>query len=398
MWTLRRLPAWLLIGWLLLACSADLQDGAPRSGTSNAIGAAAGTGPSAATLPVAGSRAAGNPTPSVDTRPIEDSQCAAISQTAQNQLQPADVVWAIDNSGSMSDEIAFVRANMNAFSHQIAQSGVDVHIVLVSATWSADPNGDAKGSGGRGRGNGLCIEAPLGSGSCPNDSKLPVYQHVAQTVGSQDALDMILSTYAQYAPTLRPSATKSFVVVTDDDAVRADMAGALGPAMRSAAFMSSVKALDPTLFTSFKVHGIYAFTKCAQAAAVGQVYTELANATGGLRGDLCLQDFKPVFDELARGIVSASRVDCEWAIPAPQGQAFDVGKVNVRYATAAQPAAQTVLHVDAPAQCPASGGWFYDDNSKPTHISVCPATCDAIRADPSVKFDILFGCPTLVPQ
>jgi hypothetical protein len=129
------------------------------------------------------------------------------------------------------------------------------------------------------------------------------------------------------------------------------------------------------------------------------VYRELTKSTSGISGDLCQQDFKPVFDELARGIVGASRIDCQWQIPAaPVGTTFDVGKVNVQYTTASSPAPQTVFHVDAPALCPAAGGWYYDDNTKPTRVAVCPATCDTINADSSAKVDVLFGCATLVPK
>lgn len=242
---------------------------------------------------------------------------------------------------------------------------------------------------------------------------MPAYLHVPQEVDSHDALDVIIATYPQWMAQMRAGATKSFVVVTDDDAIDQEdeldiFGGIFGTPMqgmpptvaeRSAAFTSAVKALDATQFASFKFHGIYPFTECEQAAAVGAVYAELVKSTAGLSGDLCEQNFKPVFDELARGIVQSSGLACQWAIPpAPIGSPFEVGKVNVQYATAATGAAQTVLHIDSPGQCPAEGGWYYDSNTNPTQILVCPATCDVIKAEPSAKVDILFGCATLVPQ
>jgi hypothetical protein len=408
----------LLVWQLQLGCSADRDDARTSTPTARSGPIAGGAGPgSACPSPVArvptpvatgaiGASAPGSPN---TTRPIGDGQCAAISQTAQNQLEPADVVWAIDNSGSMAEEMQFLRDNMNAFSKQISQSGIDVRIVLLSDVLRPDmmdPDAGMGRGGGRGRRNGICIDAPLGSGTCPDDSQLPAYLHVPQPVGSHDALDVIVMSYAQWMAQMRPGATKSFVVVTDDDAVQQpDPFGLFGPvtvptaAERSAAFMTAVKALDPALFASFKLDAIYPFTMCQEAAAVGEVYAELVKATGGVGGDLCQQDFKPVFDELARGIVSASHIACEWTIPAaPSGSTFEVGKVNLQYATGVTPAPQTVLHVDAVSQCAAQGGWFYDDNNSPTRIAVCPATCDAIKNDPSAKVDILFGCATLVPQ
>lgn len=418
--------SFLLLCLLGPACSADVNatrdsQSSVRAGQAGAASTPSGSSTPAATLP--GASSTGTPgnvtTPAgstTTTRPIGADQCAAISQTATNQLQPADVVWAIDNSGSMREEMEFVRTNMNSFSQQISQSGIDVHIVLLSDVLDADAastptpvagmGGGGPGGGGGRRRNGLCIDMPLGSGSCPEDSKPPSYLHVPRNVGSQNALDIIVMSYPEWKAQMRPNATKSFVVITDDDALqKVDPLGLFGPTMvptaaeRSASFVSMVKALDPTGFAAFKAHAIYSFSMCPQAAAIGTVYSELVKTTGGLAGDLCQQDFKPVFDELARGIVQGSHLACEWVIPAvPAGTSFEVDKVNVQYATVATSAPQTVFHVDAASQCPAQGGWYYDDNAKPGRISVCPATCDAIKNDSSAKVDILFGCATLVPQ
>lgn len=416
-----RLTASCVLWVMGLGCSSDLEvprgSGAVATTTAGAgaiaaAGAAApGSGAPVATLPAQPTPTATTPLPAGDTRPIGDDKCAAISETAKNQLQPADVVWAIDNSGSMSEEMQFVREHMNAFSQQISMSGIDVRIIMLSDVLNADMMMSGGGGGGRGRGrNGICIGAPLGSGMCPDDSKAPNYLHVPQSVGSHDALDVIVSTYSQWQAQMRPNATKSFVLVTDDNAIEGpevDLFGNPVPqdpppptaAQRSASFVSAVKALDATQFASFKVHGIYPFTACAEAAAVGEVYNELVQQTGGLKGDLCLQDFKPVLDELARGIVQSSGVACNWTIPpAPIGTPFEVGKVNLQYTTAAVTTPQTVFHIGSLAECPAQGGWYYDDNAKPNQISVCPATCDAIKNDPTAKVDILFGCATLVPQ
>jgi hypothetical protein len=394
-------------------CSSDVDDGrlAPSSrGRTLQSAGVATPGSGAATVPPAaavGPGASGAPG-APNTRPLGDGQCAAISQTAQNQYQPADVIWAIDGSGSMSEEMQFVRENMNAFSQQISQSGIDVRIVLVSSPLG----GMNTGMGGGGRDNGICIDAPLGSGMCPEDTKLPSYLHIPRGVGSHDALDVIVDTYPSWMGQLRPEATKAIVVITDDDAIQPAeedwLGGLLGtpmpappltPAERSAAFLQALRALDPTMFAAFKFDAIYPFTECDEAAAVGAVYRELVMQTGGLGGDLCLQDFHPVFDELARGIVTGSQLACEWAIPAPgTGATFESDKVNVQYATTATPAPQTVFYVDSASQCTPQGGWYYDNAVNPSRIFVCPSVCDTVKADTSAKIDILFGCATIVPD
>ena len=103
-------------------------------------------------------------------------------ETATNQLQPSDIVIAIDQSGSMDQETSWVTAQLNGFAAQITQSGIDVQVVVIA--------------GKPGSENGFCVPAPLGSGSCPNDNNLPDLLHVDQHVDSHDALGRILSTYS----------------------------------------------------------------------------------------------------------------------------------------------------------------------------------------------------------
>src|SRR5690606_21962630 len=49
----------------------------------------------------------------------DPEECAAVSEQAQNQFAPVDIIFAIDTSGSMTEEKNFVQQNMNMFSQQI---------------------------------------------------------------------------------------------------------------------------------------------------------------------------------------------------------------------------------------------------------------------------------------
>jgi hypothetical protein len=383
----------LLIAVLLLAtaCSSD-EDTGPRylpgagsggtgdynnPGMSGSAGAAGTAG-----LGGAGVGAVSGTTGNV---PIGDG-CAAISETATNQLQPADIIFAIDNSGSMDEEIVFVREQMNRFSQLITDSGIDVRIIVISAAIGMqDPDSDGDSDE---QDNGICIDAPLGSGSCPEDSLAPRYVHVAEEVGSSDALNLFVDTFPSWRDQLRPNATKTFVVVTDDDATDE-------PLNSASAFTSAITALDPQ-FASFTFSGIYCFSECPDAAEIGRVYIDLVAQTMGVGGDLCLQDFAPVFDDLADAVIGASQLDCEWEIPAPPpGQTLDPSLVNVQYTPSGTGTAETVVHHDNGGACAGGEGWHYDDNVAPTRVIACPATCTRLQADDNAKLDVLFGCQTI---
>jgi hypothetical protein len=294
--------------------------------------------------------------------------CASSKATATDVMtvRPADIIFAIDSSTSMMAEIEAVRMNLNAFSAQIVGAGVDPRVIMIGESGS------------------ICIGAPLGSGQCPADDNPPAYVHVPVRVGSRDALTRILDTYSQWSQHLRPNATKSFVVVSDDDATEGTNS--------AAAFTTALTALDPTMFAQWSFNGVYCFTACTQAAAVGAVYNDLVAQTMGVAGDLCLQDFQPVFDRLAKQIieVSGAEIACEWPLPAvPTGQAFSGELVAVTRTTAM--GSSPLSRVGAEAAC-TQGGWFLDDPLNPTKIRACPNTCEEMQNQSGGQIDVVFGC------
>ena len=284
----------------------------------------------------------------------------------------------------MTEEKNFVQQNMNIFSQQIFLANIDHHVVLI-----ADPSPE-----------GPCINVPLGSGQCPNDSKPPNYLHVNQSVGSTNALDIILATQPQWAASIRPGSVKHLVVISDDNS-----------GMDAATFDAAFKALDAD-YAEYFFHAIVAYenpdefecfsgqaTCCAGfiplSADVGQVYLDLVNLTGGVSGDLCEQQFGPVFTQIAQSVLGTTPLACEWDIPdPPEGENFDPTKVNVELEL--DGAQQSIYYVENEAACAGGDGWYYfPDAVTPQTIRICPATCSKVQAAEQASVDILFGCETI---
>jgi hypothetical protein len=311
-------------------------------------------------------------------------ECASVSETANVGLQPADIIVVVDNSGSMDAEAGFVQTNMNVFSSQIFLANIDAHVVLISA----DSNSGA----------GICLAQPLGSGACPVDDKPPSYVHIADGVGSSNALQKILEHYPTWSQTMRPTAAKHIIVVTDDDSD-----------LDSTSFDTMFKALDPS-HAGYKFHAIaspedpiiacLAQTTCCPAlplsAALSQEYIELTALTGGIFGNLCEQDFGPVFTQVSTAVVSGATLACEYPIPPPpEGEDFDPDKVNVEFDDG-QGGTLSIGRVDSAADCPdVIDGWYYDDPATPTSIIVCDQTCNTIQGFSMASIDIQFGCATV---
>jgi hypothetical protein len=306
--------------------------------------------------------------------------CAGITIAPESQNAPVDIIFALDNSGSMDEEASFVQENMNRFSQQIVDAAIDARVVVISSY--------------PGEGNGICIDAPLGSGACPDDdTRMPTFLHVDQEVDSNNALELMIDTFPRYRSTLRPEAQKHLVVVTDDES---DLSAAEARA--------GLLALEPPTFEGFTFHGIYAFTEgegdhCEElSSGEGVQYRELVAETAGVSGDLCLQDFAPVFDALAQAVVGRARLACQYTIPAaPTGTVFDPTRTNVLYSSSAIGTfgMARATSRSACSTAPEGWAWHYDDEASPSSISLCPNACATIRSDPAARVDVEFGCPTV---
>jgi hypothetical protein len=302
----------------------------------------------------------------------EHEECAAQTEEAENMLEPADIIIIVDNSGSMSQEAAEVREHLNGFSQQIIESGVDARVVLISSY--------------PGNGHGICIDPPLGSGGCPGmDDNPPLFTHIDERVASRNGLTLLIDHHQTWAPVLRPNASLHLMMVTDDDAN-----------IDAITFDTDFKALDPS-YADYKLHGIVCLHNCPEAARIGDVYIELGQMTGGVLGDLCDQDFQPIFDLLASEVIAGSVLGCEWELPEPpDGEDLDPDAVNVEFDDGSGGEPLSVGRVDHPAECAnVSDGWYYDDAENPTMIIACPQTCDKIQDAMSAKISISMGCATI---
>jgi hypothetical protein len=373
----------------------------------------------------------------------EPAACAALAETAQRSYRPIDVVFLIDNSASMDDEIAAVERSINRdFANIMEQSGLDYRVIMISrygAPGAAVGNSD----------NPICIGAPLSPDACDSDASEPRngarFFHYSANVQSHDGWCVLLDSFEQpdefgdvarpgwatlaahgWSAYLRPEAFKTFVAISDDDVdCRAgtrsfsDHSTASGGEIAAQAFDTALLQLSPKQFGTAKsrnyvwhsIVGLRAFSASTSAWAAsapietgvcgngalgpGTGYQALSRLTQGLRYPSCDPDhLDTVFNTIAHGIVGTARIDCQWQIPEPKaGESFDHGRVNVRYVPSGGASTLNIGHVPDARHC-AAGGWYYDNPEAPQNISVCPSTCAVLQRDASARVDVLFGCAT----
>lgn len=310
-------------------------------------------------------------------------ECAAIQEEGMVGLQPADIIVVVDNSGSMEFEANAVQAYLNMFSSQIFLANIDAHVVLLSSY----PN----------VGHGICLDPPLGNGGCPaDDNNPPLYTHIPTEVDSTNGLSLLIAAHPDFAPVMRQTASKHIIMVSDDNSD-----------LSAADFTTMWTGLDPS-YSPFYYHAIAALQDpvtscidgnashcCAISAAAGLVHHQLVDQTGGVWGNLCDQEFQPIFDAVAEQVIAGSAIACEFDIPdPPDGETFDPMEVNVEFDNGGVPL--EIGYVENAAACMGvTDGWYYDDPANPTTIILCSQTCDTIQGFAMAKIFIGFGCATV---
>lgn len=165
-------------------------------------------------------------------------------ETTESKRAEVDIIFVIDNSHSMRDEIQKTINNTNNFAMAFANSGLDYQVIMVSAkgTNLTDMSEDVpnlKGSGLTGdMPIEVCMPPPLGvgpGGVDPCGDNPPFYYHLDHWpfgIASNNGMWLALATYdpdykwpdnvgppgGGWAQWARFSSTKYFIVITDDDA------------------------------------------------------------------------------------------------------------------------------------------------------------------------------------
>ena len=310
--------------------------------------------------------------------------CGELSASAGRRLKPVDIIWTIDSSPSMREEIDLVQANLNQFTGRILEAGLDVRVVLVGSQADRQTDGQAF--------LGICIPPPLsGADQCPDvDSER--YFHARVDVHSRDPLVRFVESYPLFQGFLREEAFKHMVFVTDDNS---------GWGIDEAEFLAFLMDAEPPGFSSgYAVHSVVDTAPdnpncglegtCSCGRRQGQTYISLSQGSAGVVHSVCEEDWSPLFEALELHLFENSGpLPCGYEFPYRDDTiVYPPNLVNVYWRRSAEEEEALVPQVENAAACGEEAGWYYDDPNAPTVITLCPSSCGADEGEVRLEF----GC------
>jgi hypothetical protein len=344
-----------------------------------------------------------------------DSACVAQSAEATLLKKPVDIIFIIDNSGSMTGEIIAVQNNINKnFAQIIEDSGLDYRVIMLARHGSATSN------------QSICVSTPLSganctctapNGPCSNVPAQPVntdkFFHYSIGIGSTNSLTQATATYAKkdgfgLAPKgwrgwLRKEALKVFVEITDDNqsggtayqtfdsTLLGYPEGHFGTAEKRNYIFHSIIGIQANPDSVFwpPEAPLQSATCGSGAVNAGTQYQHLSKLTGGLRFPICNNSsFDVVFQTIAKGVVEGSLIECEFSVPpAPDGQVIDPSTIVINYTPGNGGAEEKFGQVQEEGSC--DGKSFYIKDNK---INLCPQVCGQVQGDTKAKLQLLYGC------
>ena len=332
-----------------------------------------------------------------------DRDAACISDSREGEQAPLDLYFMVDTTGSMNCRTGPDGPNPCPVNGQIPIMGTGPTRWVAEKTALESFVGNP---GNSGIGVGIGFFPQLGSGvlNCAASAYVdpPGTVEVASLPGSAPALTAALNArpepiggtpttasldgalqHVKSWATQHPDRRAALVYVTDGepdgcDATQNTIANAA--ALAASAFAGQPRVATFVLGVGFELDGLNRIA-----------------ASGGTGLGYLVDTGQDVATALANALESIRRraVSCDYIIPATSDSGkVDYGRVNVQITVGPNGVPTLVGQVPSGDAC-VSGGWYYDDPSLPTKITLCKSSCDPLLSTAGSRLEILVGCKTI---
>lgn len=319
----------------------------------------------------------------------------------------ADFVFVLDSSGSMFEELPFLRRGIeDYFGPLLGDDSLDFTVTIL-AVHAISPD--------------LCLPSSQTDQSC-DQRGAPVanerFLFYDYDVRSKNSLDAILETlhepdFRRLAPNgwyerLRPGVPTVFIELSDDNA-----------RLSVTEFEERLRALDhqdhffdpDTNERSYVWHSIVGFAvpegllmktpeqpvvhqSCRSAPNAGAVYQELSKLTGGLRFPVCqLVDYGGIIERLAQPVFDDGYIPCSFTLPL----AREIDEVTNSESLTLQlelgdDGTELLDRVGDASLCNAAGYYLSRTGYGSRQVTLCPELCETIQGAEQARLLVGAGC------
>jgi hypothetical protein len=308
--------------------------------------------------------------------PSNGSETCATS-SAEVALTPLDMALGVDTSYSMDfdDKWAHVRGALNVFVHNpnYANMGVSLQFFPVRQQCNVELYGVPD------------VAMQVLPGVAPAFTAAVDAQRMFGGTPLVQVLEGMLGYLRDWA-SAHPGRKPVIVLATDgipDDTCSGSDIDPPNTLENAVAIAESAYAGEPSIpvFVIGVGAELSALNRIAEAGGTGAA---AVLATGGN----VTQKFLAALDD-----IRTSALSCEYEIPAPRTGKIDFDAVNVQFQNDAA-AAETFFYVEDAAGCSTAPeqSWHYDNPEQPSHVLLCPKTCERVSAASAASVSITFGC------
>ena len=354
-------------------------DSTDNAGGNGGKGGKGGNGGSAAGINFDSGVGGGGGTVTIDP----DAACATTSQEAT--LTPVNMLIMFDRSGSMNQNNKWpnTTAALNAFFQDPGTAGLRIALRFFP------DDQPAAGCNNQACSIPACAQvlvglAPVTADPAPTDAQeaalVSAVSGHAPGNGGGTPMYAALAGAEQWADNLAVASPAEKVVVV---LVTDGMPNGCN---------EDINAISQLAADALAQHAVLTYAVGLEGSATAQM-NQIATA-GGTSAGIFIGSGNAQAELLAAlKAIQGSQVSCQFQMPQSQtGTPVDPSKVNVNY-TPGGGAMQTVGQVASAAEC-VNGGWYYDNPTAPTTITLCPTTCATVQADKDAKIQVLLGCAT----
>jgi hypothetical protein len=310
---------------------------------------------------------------------LDAQQDACVPVVVQPEIMSLDLYFMLDTSGSMTGtNINALKTGVINFCNDASAAGIGItgnHFPIPKAT---DPYDET------------CVTDAYSNLAVPWDV-LP-YPTFASWVNGLTA-DGYTPTYAALTGAVdackariasQPTHKCAVVFVTDGNPE-----GNCDPQGTETGTMNALGGVAAGSYAA----GIPVFTiGFPNLPSAGQIVIDYIAQQGGSTSAFIIQSGSMGAQFTAHLKAIQASVGCEFLMPALNPAVYDIDSVEVRY-TPGGGTTGSFPRVIAQADC-SGDGWYYDNNTTPTKILLCPDSCTKVKADSTGSVQIYLGCPS----